>query len=155
MQLLLKDFFDANAASDNIAYWLGYNYYNNIEKLYHEKWAHAFPGDIFADGLSAFMLKLDIRPVRYGLQDHEYDYADLVEVFEDNKKIVENLREDVVSLVEVAEMNDDLEVKLYAEKLVEILVDYYKQAEEWEHVAKNTTPSDMNIHIKDYTNFIK
>ena len=51
MQLLLKAFFNANAVSDNIAYWLGYNYYNNIEKLYHEKWAHAFPSETFADGL--------------------------------------------------------------------------------------------------------
>ena len=155
MQELLRAFFDANAKSDNIAYWLGYNYYNNIEKLYHEKWAHAFPSDIFADGLSNFMLKLDVRPVRYGLEDHDYDYNDLIEAFEDNKKLAEDLVELVHGLIEVAEMNDDIEVKIYAESLSEVVLDYFKQAEEWEHVAKNTTAADMNIHIEHYTNFIK
>ncbi len=154
LQLLLKKFFDANAKSDNIAYWLGYNYYNNIEKIYHEKWAHAFPSDKFADGLSNFMLKLDVRPVRIGLEDHVYDYKDLVEVFEDNKNLAEDLTNEIHDLIEIAEMNDDLEVKLYAEDLSLLVLDYFKQAEEWEHTAKTTTPADMNIHIKEYTNFI-
>ena len=155
LQLLLKSFFNANAKSDNIAYWLGYNYYNNIEKIYHEKWAHAFPGDDFADGLSNFMLKLDIRPVRIGLESHDYDYKDLVEVFEDNKNMIESLLNEVHELIEIAEMNDDVEVKLYAEELSLLILDYFKQAEEWEHVSKTTTPNDMNIHIEHYTNFIK
>lgn len=155
MQLLLRSFFNANAKSDNIAYWLGYNYYNNIEKVYHEKWAHAFPSDLFADGLSNFMLKLDIRPVRIGLEDHDRDYDNLVEVFEDNKALAEGLVNEVHELIEIAEMNDDVEVKLFAEELALLVLDYFKQAEEWDHVAKTTTPSDMNIHIDHYTNFIK
>lgn len=155
MQLLLRSFFNANAKSDNIAYWLGYNYYNNIEKVYHEKWAHAFPSDLFADGLSNFMLKLDIRPVRIGLEDHDRDYDNLVEVFEDNKALAEGLVNEVHELIEIAEMNDDVEVKLFAEELALLVLDYFKQAEEWDHVAKTTTPADMNIHIDHYTNFIK
>lgn len=154
LQNLLQAFFDANAISDNIAYWLGYNYYNNIEKLYHEKWAHAFPSDKFADGLSNFMLKLDVRPTRIGLVDHTYDYADLVEAFEDNKTLAEALVNRIHELIEIAEMNDDAEVKLYAEDLSLLMLDYFKQAEEWVHVAKTTSPADMNIHINDYTNFI-
>ena len=154
MQLLLKDFFDANAKSDNIAYWLGYNYYNNIEALYHEKWAHAFPSDKFADGLSNFMLKVDVRPIRLGLEDHTYDYKDLVEVFEDNKDLAEKLVNEIHDLIEIAEMNDDVEVKIFAENMALLALDYLKQAEEWEHVAKTVSPTDMNLHIECYTNFI-
>ena len=155
LQNLLKDFFDANAKSDNIAYWLGYNYYNNIEKVYHQKWAHAFPSDLFADGLSNFMLKLDIRPVRLGFGTYDRDYNDLIEVFEDNKALADKLVNEIHELIEVAEINEDVEVKLFAEELSLTILDYFKQAEEWDHVAKTTTPADMNIHIEQYTNFIK
>lgn len=155
MQLLLKDFFNANAKSDNIAYWLGYNYYNKIEKVYHEQWAHAFPSDKFADGLSDFMLKIDVRPVRIGLETHDRDYETLVEVFEDNKALAEELVNSIHELVEIAEINEDVEVKIFAEELCLVALNYLKQAEEWVHVAKTTTAADMNIHIEEYTNFIK
>lgn len=155
LQNLLKDFFDANAKSDNIAYWLGYNYYNNIEALYHQSWAHVFPSDTFADGLSNFMLKLGIRPVRLGIETHDKDYNSLADAMEDNKNLAEYLLGAMRDLVDIAEANDDVEVKLYGENLILTMVDYVKQAEEWDTVAKMTTPMDMNIHIKAYTNFIK
>jgi len=155
MQILLKEFFNANAKSDNIAYWLGYNYYNNIEKIYHQKWAHAFPGDQFADGLSNMMLKLGIRPVRLALENHTKDFNNLIEVFDENKNIIEVLVNEIHELIELAELNGDVEVKLYAEELALIILDYEKQAEEWAYIAKVVSPSDMNIHIEKYTNFIK
>lgn len=155
MQLLLKAFFNANAVSDNIAYWLGYNYYNNIEKLYHEKWAHAFPSETFADGLSNFMLKVGIRPIRLGLEDHVYDYKNLTEVFEDNKNLAENLVNEIHELIDIADMNEDLEIKIYAEDLSLTMLNYLKQAEEWEHISKVVGSADMNLHIDKYTNFIK
>lgn len=154
MQLLLQKFFDANAVSDNIAYWLGYHYYNNIEKAYHMKWAHAFPSDIFADGLSGFMLKSDIRPVRLGLADHTQDFNDLVEVFETNRQLAEELESSIKELIDTAEMSEDTEVKLFAEELSLTILNYLKQAKEWEYVAKTVSPAEMNIHFDLYTNFI-
>ena len=71
-----------------------------------------------------------------------------------DKNLAEDLTNQIHDLIEIAEMNDDLEVKLYAEDLSLLVLDYFKQAEEWEHIAKTTTPADMNIHIKEYTNFI-
>lgn len=155
LQNLLKAFFEANAKSDNIAYWLGYNYYNEIEKVYHQSWAHAFPSDTFADGLSGFMLKIGIRPVRIGFGTYDQDFNDLVEVFTYNKEIAAELVADIHGLIDVAEMNEDIEVKIYAENLALVILDYYKQAEEWEHVAKTVSATDMNLHIERYTNFIK
>ena len=154
MQTLLQKFFDANAISDNIAYWLGFNYYNNIEKIYHEKWAHAFTGEIFADGLSAFMLKCDVRPVRKGLETHDKNFEMLDAAFTENRVMIEDLELAIRNLIETAEFNDDMQVKLYAEDLSLTILNYVKQAKEWEHIAQVRASYDVDIHFAEYTHFI-
>ena len=154
MQGLLQKFFDANAISDNIAYWFGFNYYNNIESLYHAKWAHAFPGDAFADGLSTFMLKCDVRPVRRGLEGHTDGFTSLPEAFEANRAMIEDLESAIRDLIETAEFNEDAQVKLYGEELQLTIMNYVKQAKEWEHISKATSPYDMDLHFAQYTHFI-
>ena len=52
-------------------------------------------------------------------------------------------------------MNGDDEVRIFAEGFLEDVSLFVKQAEEWINAAKVLDPQDLNIHISDYTHFIK
>ena len=131
---LMAKAFDYNGFSDNVAYNLGFYDYRNIEGIYHEKWAHVFPE--MADVLSSLLLSLDARPVRLPIGSYTKDYkGNLVEMFDDNLRAAEEFRAEIIQTLDVAELNDDVEVKLALEDFLEDFVPYRKQAEVWARYA--------------------
>lgn len=154
---LLKTYFESNAQADNFAYNLNFHYLNKMGDIYHHSFAHAFPSDIFADGLSDLMLKLGARPIRIGFPSYDKDYGrDVKALFADNVKMLEGIRELVKETIDVADMNDDIEVKIFLEdSILHNVLAFLKQSEEWLDAANYLTVDDLNIHFGEYTNFIE
>lgn len=147
--------FDANAVLDNLAYSLDYHYYNRVADVVHHSMAHIMPE--WADIFTTEMLKLSARPIRKPIGGYEKDYseAEWKDIFVTIKNLMESLRDSVRDLINAADMNDDDEIRIFGENFLEgILLSFLKQAEEWVNASLVLTPSEMNIHIKEYTNFI-
>lgn len=141
---LLAACFTLNAFSDNIAYNLGIADYNNIENIYHTHWAHHFTE--IADVLSGLMLKLDTRPIRLPVTGYDTDYnGNLVEMFADNLKAANEYRDNIVTVLEVAELNGDIEVKLALEDFLTAFIPYRKQAEVWHTYALRYQGSERSF----------
>lgn len=150
---LLKQCFQMNSFSDNIAYSLDVDFNCNIAtKIYHEKWAHKFPE--FADELSDFMSKLNIRPVRGMLDSNDKIYSNscIDEVFNDNLAAIHQFRQEVINAIQVAEENGDREVVIFLEDFWMNKLNYLKQAQIW---AKKTQEyiNDIAAFDKDFPRF--
>lgn len=152
MNKLVAMLFDANAVIDNLAYSLDYHYYNRIAEVVHHYVAHAMPA--LADEVSDQMLKLSARPVRYPIGGYLTDYEEPVDVFKALVETLGNLRQHVRELIEIADLNDDDEVRIFAEEFLMKLLDYVKQSEEWLDAAGKMDANKLNVHIKKYTHFI-
>lgn len=154
MNILLQKCFNANAVIDNLAYNLDFYYFNNIAKIVHLKIAHIMPE--WADMISDKMLELSSRPIRIGLEDHLEDYKkDLGQIFNALFLTFAEIRESVRDLIESSDLDGDDEVRIFAENFLDIMSPYIKQSEEWLEAANSLTPAEFNIHVKDYTHFIK
>lgn len=152
---LVKISFDANAVVDNLAYNLAYYDYPNIEKIIHGSFAHKFP--VFADILTDMMLELDARPVRKAIFAHEEDYeGNLVKIFEDNLNMCEEYRRAIIQVIEVAELNEDYEVKIKLEEFLSMFNTYRKQASVWYKYAKRyeNDHKAFDVHFSDFTKYI-
>ena len=144
--------FNANAAVDNLAYNLSYHYYNEIEKIVHLRVAHELP--VLADQISDKMLELSARPIRIGIGGFDKEYESLTEIFEELFKIFADLLENTRKLINIADLNEDDEVRIFCEEFLTKLSLFVKQAEEWVHASKAMDPNTLNVHIKEYTHFI-
>ena len=134
---ILQVLFGGNAKIDNLCYNLQHLYLNNLADALHTPVAHKLPE--LADHVSDFMDKLGGRPVRYGTADY-----------------FEELRKDVILSIDDADMNDDVEVRIWLENfLVEEILPLRKQAAEWLDATNKLTDSELNIHIADYTHYLK
>ena len=153
MNILLAKCFNANAVIDNLAYNLDYHYFNEIAKIVHLKVAHVMPE--LADKISDKMLELSSRPVRKVIGGYEEDYQDLNEIFKVLDQTLEDIRLFAKDLIGDADMNDDDEVRIFAENFLDILSPYIKQAEEWIHASEFLSAAEFNNHIKEYTHFIE
>lgn len=154
MNALVAMCFDANAVIDNLAYCLDYHYYNNIADVVHHNVAHVMPE--WADLITNEMLILSARPVRKDIKGYEEDYTELDKVFDKLYDTLMHIREACRELIESADMDGDDEVRIFCEDFLQNNVSaFIKQSEEWVNAAKTMSPSDFNIHIKDYTHFIK
>lgn len=143
---LLERCFSMNSFSDNVAYNLGFYDYRNMESIYHTQWAHFFTGDKMADALSDMMLSLDARPIRLPVAGYERDYeGNLVEMFDDNLRAAEEFRTAIVQTLEVAELNEDTEVKLALEDFLMEFVPYRKQAEVWARYAHRYEGNERSL----------
>ena len=141
---LIQECFSFNAFSDNIAYNLGYYDYRNIEDIYHSLWAHHM--STIADVLSSTLLSLDARPIRLPVAGYERDYeGNLVEMFDDNLRAAEEFRTAIVQTLEVAELNEDTEVKLALEDFLMEFVPYRKQAEVWARYAHRYEGNERSL----------
>lgn len=141
---LMAKSFDFNAFADNVAYNLGFYDYRNIESIYHEKWAHIFPD--LADVLSSLLLSLDARPVRMPIGSYTKDYkGNIVEMFDDNLRAAEEFRAEIIQTLDVAELNDDVEVKLALEDFLVNFVPYRKQAEVWARYAHRYEGNERSL----------
>lgn len=152
---LLQKSFDCNAIADNFAYNIDYMRYPNIGDIYHHSFAHAFPA--FADRISPIMIELNARPIRIGLADHTEEYRSLYDVFLNNDLMVEDYRDTIKKTIEVAELNDDYEVKIAMENFLNDFLPYVKQADIWRNKAQQYSedPDNFDVHFKDFTTFIE
>lgn len=131
---LVGHYFAMNAFSDNIAYNLGAYDFKNIEAIYHEQMAHWYTKEV--DEVTDMMLSLDARPVRKPIPGFEKDYGgNLVDIFDDNLKAVNEFRDDILATLEMAELNGDVEAKLALEDFLEDFIPYRKQSEIWARYA--------------------
>lgn len=146
--------FNANAIFDNLAYSLDYHYYNRIAHFVHYKVAHTMPE--WADMITDKMLELSSRPVRKDIGGYEEDYTDLKEVFNKMHETFMQMREMCINMIDSAELNGDAEVRIFGEDFLQNYISIYiKQVEEWINACEVLTPNEFNIHIEDYTHFIK
>lgn len=149
---LMGEFFSANACLDNMVYNLGSLDYVHMEDIVHTKVAHWAPDA--ADSLSDLLLEFDARPVRVPVPGYEKDYqGDVVAIFDDMLSLMNELINDTRATIDVAELNDDVEVKLELEDFLEDLVPYMAQARLWARTAKRYKGNEIafDIHFAQFT----
>ena len=152
---LLKYSFDANAVVDNYAYNIAFYRYPNMEEIVHKHFAHKFPE--FADIFSDMMIRLDARPVRKGLKDHDEDFnGDLYRIFEGLLALCNDYRQSIINTITIAELNEDYEVKIRLEEFLTQFEPYRKQADVWFEYAKRYKDDykSFDVHFEDITTFI-
>ena len=137
---------------DNLSYSLDYHYFNEIAKIVHLRVAHKLPE--LADNISDKMLELSARPIRVGIGGYTEDYDDLTKIFEVLYDTLRDLLEETRKLINVADLNEDDEVRIFCEEFLTMVSPYVKQAEEWINASKAMDPHTLNVHIQEYTHFI-
>lgn len=151
---ILQLLFGGNARVDNLCYNLQYLHLNNLAEALHAPVAHRLPE--LADEVSDFMDQLGGRPVRYGNPDCNEKYDNAKEVFSQLFDFFEELRKDIILSIDDADMNDDVEVRIWLENfLVEKILPFRKQAAEWLDATDKLSDNELNIHIADYTHYLK
>ena len=130
----LQKCFQMNSYCDNLAYNMSNLNMINAEKLFHTKFAHAFPE--FADTISDMMVKLDAQPQRQALNANTEYYGDFKTLFNDLKEHVNQYRLEIFGVIEEADINGDLEVKVTMEQFLYQFVTYLNQASTWYKQSK-------------------
>lgn len=150
---LVKMCFEMNAVADNIYYNMANLYYNNSAEKFHHSYAHAW-GSV-ADMISDEMLKLNARPVRLPVGGSEEEYDSLELMMAVNAAAVNKVFEKCKEIVDLADMLDDVDIRIFGENLLNgVLLNYVKQADEWLKVTKSVPAYHFDIHFDDYTHFI-
>ena len=153
MNRFLQYLFNGNAVIDNICYNLKYRNYARREGAIHGPVAHVMGA--WADEVSDFMDELGARPVRYALPDNVEDMEPEA-CLEKLVSYFDGLRGNVAKAIEMAEEAGDLEVKLFFENfLTDKIVLYRKQAIQWRDAIKSIGADSLNVHIEDYTSYLK
>lgn len=152
---LLGKFFKMNSITDNMSYALAIELKcPNASKIFHEKYAHAFPSNLFADFLSDSMIMLGYRPKRCSFDGDISEYNSIVDLFKDNfDKILElkNFIEYLIDELDCEISNKILVLKL--EELLNNLAPFIHQSKIWLDLAKNYV--DNNDVYKFNLNFEK
>lgn len=146
----LKINFQMNSFCDNIAYNLGYQHMVLTEKIFHEKFAHKFTE--FADEISVLMLKLEARPIRKALEEDIKEYSSNVEMFEDLKNRIDKYRLDIIRVIEFADLNADIEIKIEMEDFIGDFMDYLNQVNIWYKKSKEYGDAIVKFD-KDFHSF--
>ena len=151
---MLNDFlqkcFQMNSYCDNLAYNMSALQMINVEPVFHEKFAHAFPE--FADVVSEMMVKLDAKPARKALIENTDDYNNFKLIFADLKDNIDHYREDIVSVIESADINGDIEVKITMEKFLLNFMNYLNQVNIWYKKSKEYSRiEDFNQDFASFT----
>lgn len=153
MNRFLQYLFNGNAVIDNVCYNLKYKNYARIEGAIHGPVAHIMGA--WADEVSDLMDELGARPVRYALPDN-VEEMDPEACLERLVSYFEGLRANTIKAIEAAEEAGDMEVKLFFEEfLSNKIVKYRKQAIEWRDAIKTIGADSLNVHIEDYTSYLK
>ena len=145
----LQKCFQMNSYCDNLAYNMSALNMINTEPVFHEKFAHAFPE--FADIISTMMIKLDTRPIRMALNDNISDYNNFQLIFSDLKDSIDNYREHIISVIESADINGDIEVKITMENFLHSFLNYLNQVNIW--YKKSKEYSRIEDFDQDFTSF--
>lgn len=154
LNMLLQKSFDCNAQADNLAYNIDYTRYPLIVDVYHHSFAHIFPQ--LADVVSDLMIKLNARPVRLGLPTYENEYLSLLDIFIDNDRMAEEYRQEIRKTIDIADMNNDYEVRIAMEDFLFKFLPYVKQSDIWRFKAEQykECPQEFDVHFKELTTFI-
>jgi len=153
MNRFLQFLFNGNAVIDNICYNLKYKGYACIEGAIHGPVAHVM--GVWADEVSDLMDELGARPVRYALPDNIGEMGP-EECLEALVSYFDQLRDVAVKAIEVAEEDGEHEAKIFFEDfLLHKVVVYRKQALQWRDAVKSIGADSLNVHIGDYTSYIK
>lgn len=127
---VLTDAFALNMFCDNAVYQIDYDVYPKTASLVHESYAHYWPA--FADKISDEMIKLNAKPVRLNFTVDYEDYnGDLAKLFKRIAEETKKYRDKIKDAIELAELNDDPEVKLFLEEMILTMTPYRKQADIW------------------------
>ena len=146
--------FDCNAQADNFAYNIDYTLYPNIADLYHHAFAHKFP--MLADVISDLMIRLNARPIRKPVNGYNSEYRSLYDLFVDNDRMMEDYRQEVRKTIDIADLNDDYEIRIAMENFLVDLLPYVKQADIWRTKAEQykEQPYQFDVHFKELTTLI-
>ena len=146
---LLQKSFQMNSFCDNLAYNMSMLNMVNTEPVFHKNFAHKFPE--FADVISDMMVKLDAKPVRQGLKDNLDDYNSFEEIFADLKEQNDIYRVNIIDVIESADLNEDLEVKIIIEKFLCDFITYLHQVNVWHKKSKEY--GRIEDFDQDFTSF--
>lgn len=142
-----------NMICDNLVYEIDYNVLPVTAKIVHAGYAHFWPK--LADVWSDLAIQLNAKPVRGNLNAETLrDYqGNLDEIFEDMLKATDEYRAMVIDLIGVADINDDVEVKVKAEEMLLTIAAYRKQAFIWATEAKryNGDYKTFDARIESFT----
>ena len=151
---LLQELFNGNAIIDNLVYNLVYNGYNELGDAIHNPVAHKLPE--WADEISDLIDQMGGRPVRYGLEDHKDDIKEVKNVFIELNYYFLTLRDIGNKIIEDVDLIGDAEVRIFMEDFLKrTLMPYVRQSEEWKKASERLSADTFNIHIKEYTHYIK
>lgn len=147
---LLQESFACNEDADDCAYNLDFWFLTNMGDIYHHSYAHAFPK--LADDISDLMIKLELRPYRKKAEP----YRNIIDVFKANLDIAERYQRKIKTAIEVADMNNDYEVKIALENFLIDFLPYVKQAEMWYNkaIAYQGDEQQYDVHFEDFTPYI-
>ena len=152
---LLSMFFKMNSIADNMSYSLAVDLKcPNASKIFHERYAHVFPSDIFADKLSEDMIMCGYRPRRLGYDGDTHNYEDIITIFNDNFEEILKIKQFIENLID--ELDFDIGNKiviLTLEKLLENLLPYVHQSKVWLDQAEcyGERNCKFNLDFKDIT----
>lgn len=145
----LQKCFQMNSYCDNLAYNMSALHMINVEPVFHKKFAHAFPE--FADIISEMMVKLDARPIRKALTENIDDYDNFQLIFTDLKDNIDIYRDDIIGVIESADINSDIEVKITMENFLCDFMNYLNQVNIW--YKKSKEYSQIEDFDQDFTSF--
>lgn len=145
----LQKCFQMNSYCDNLVYNMSALCMFNAEHIFHDKFAHAFPE--FADEITDVMVKLNARPVRKGLSNNTEQYENYKIIFADLKDAVDQYRDDIIGVIESADINGDTEIKITFEKFLYKFMTYLHQANVW--YKKSKEYDQVEEFDQDFTTF--
>lgn len=152
---LLSMFFKMNSITDNMAYSLAVDLKcPNVSTIFHEKYAHVFPSDKFADKLSDDMIMYGYRPRRIGFEGDTHNYENIIDLFNDNYEEILKIKSCIENLIE--ELDYDISNKmiiLTLEKILENLLPYVHQSKIWLEQVENYGEHNykFNLDFKEIT----
>lgn len=153
---LLAIFFQANSMADNIAYALDCELDCPVASaLFHEGFAHVFPGDHFADKLSALMVHEGVRPVRLSLDEDAERYDNIVVAFEDCYNMMAKVKQETLDLIELLDYDKYARVfVIELEDIAKIESAMLHQCDIWRKKAKAYfDANDTRGFDKDFDKF--
>jgi hypothetical protein len=90
------------------------------------------------------MTALSARPIRKGLSENINEYDDFKVMFANLKQQIDNYRVNIIEVIESADLNGDLEVKITMEKFLLDFIIYLNQVNIWYKKSKEYS------HIEDF-----
>lgn len=153
---LLGLMFQSNSIADNIAYALNCELdCPHASSLFHQGFAHMFPGDEFADKLSEIMIHEGVRPVRRPLHGDDDTYDNIVLAFEDCYRMMAQLKQETLDTIDFLEYDKNARVLIIElEDIAKVESVMLHQCDIWRQKAKAYfATNDTRGFDKDFDKF--